>query len=62
MKLSDQVLEAIGKESSKTSANKNEKRVKQVDKPVNSIKFNHSNENDLTQTTISDFIPVKTFS
>ncbi len=58
MKLPDDILDAIDVESNETKETKPIKKTKEPQK-LNSIK---KFDDDLNDTTFSDFIPLKTFS
>ncbi len=60
MKLSSELLEAIGNESTKEISIKEEAKAKKIDITPKSIKLD--DKNDLSESTFSDFIPLKTYS
>ena len=65
MKLSSQLLEAIGDESinkNDSKSTRDEGKFKKIDVAPKSIKLDDLNENDLSKSTFSDFIPLKTYS
>ncbi len=62
MKLSNQLLEAIGDDSSSKNSTKEDDKSKKIELTPKSLKFDDSNENDLSKSTFSDFIPLKTYS